>query len=353
MSTVTKDKINALAAYIDGAAKISVVCHTHPDGDAVGSSTAMCRFLRDVCGKDALAIAPDDWPEQLQFIAGDGTIVPHSREKAVSESYLDSSDLLICLDFNNFSRTGELEPILRGFNGPKILIDHHLNPSESDFTLCFSETEISSASELLYSILMMMPGIDGNASALPKDCAVSLMTGMTTDTNNFANSVHPSTLRMASSLLEAGVDRDSIISHIFNEYRINRINAMGYLLHEKLQLTGNGVAFMVLTSKEAAELDIREGETEAFVNIPLAVGDVKFSIFVKEDKDWFRVSIRSKRGWSANRLAAQWFNGGGHEQAAGGRLYPKKDITGIEDVPEYIIKATARFMQEPQPDTSK
>ncbi len=56
---------------------------------------------------------------------------------------------------------------------------------------------------------------------------------MTTDTNNFSNSVFPSTFEMASRLIEAGVDRDAILVSLYNNYRENRLRLMGFLIKQK------------------------------------------------------------------------------------------------------------------------
>lgn len=70
------------------------------------------------------------------------------------------------------------------------------------------------------------------------------------------------------------------------------------------------------------------------------------SVFLREEDGYFRVSIRSKRGVSANRCAREHFNGGGHEQAAGGRLYWPENIRKPEDAAAYIENVTKPFLNE-------
>lgn len=344
MGTVTKEKISALSALIDGAGRICILTHTHPDGDALGSSIAMLRWL-EAAGKQAEVIIPDPYPGTLAFLADGRNIIAASENPDRAAAGIASADLLICLDFNAPSRINSVGPMLTSATAPKVLIDHHLNPDTESFGLIFSETEISSASELLYQVFMAMPGIDGNASRLPADSAYALMVGMTTDTNNFANSVFPSTLRMASELLACGVDRDDIILHVYNEYRENRVRIMGHLLYEKMYTSSNGTAYIILDAETKKRFGIQDGETEGFVNIPLSIKDIRLSLLLTEDDGYYRVSIRSKKGTSANRLARESFNGGGHECAAGGRLYFPGDIGKAGDAAQYIENVTARFMQ--------
>ncbi len=328
------------------SSRITIVVHTHPDGDAVGSGAAMASYLTVIKGKDAVMIAPDSIPDSLSFMlekAGGNRTMIFENEPEKARERIESSDLIMCLDCNSFSRTAGMENLLRDSKAATVLIDHHLNPETSSFDLVFSKTEISSASELLFWILMNMPLIQGDASKLPPECAEALLTGMTTDTNNFANSVYPGTLEMASKLMEAGVDRDAILSNLYNNYRENRLRLMGFLMDEKLKITEYGVAYIILDKQTQDRFDFRKGESEGFVNMPLSIATVRMSIFLTQEDNTFKVSVRSKAGTSANDCAARFFNGGGHERAAGGKLTVGKDLATPSDAEAYILNATGEF----------
>lgn len=294
-------------SLISAARNIAVVTHTHPDGDAFGSAGAMCRYLESR-GRNVRFIMVENVPDNLDFLVEGLTLY--------GAEALPECDLVAVLDLNSLNRTGELESALRSCKAPKVLVDHHLNPHSDEFDLVFSTPEVSSASEHLYWILKEMSGGIGN---IPLKCLESLLTGMTTDTNNFANSVFPSTLAMTSEILEAGVDRDRITGLLYKRDRINRIKAFAYFLGEKLVVRG-GLAYIVIEREELDRFDIREGELDGLVNEALRIGDVKISITAKQDGDFWRLSLRSKPGVSANSIAMEFFNGGGHFLAAGGRL---------------------------------
>lgn len=346
MADINRSDIQTLERTISEARLISIVTHQKPDGDAMGSSIGLYHFLR-FCGKDSVRIVINDrFPAFLDFLT-DGIpqqdILILKERKEEVPVIISDSDLIICLDFNAFHRTDGLEPYLKESKARKILIDHHLNPDRQAFDLSFSETDISSASELLFHILMNTDRIAHNASLLPERTAVALMTGMTTDTNNFGNSTFPSTLLMASALLAAGVDRDNILSNLYNQHSENRLRLMGHLMKDLMTITDDGVAYIVLDKGTMARYSVAEGDTEGFVNMPLSIASVKMSILAKEDEGKVRISIRSKRGISANICAREFFNGGGHENAAGGRLNIPEDISGIEEVAGYIEKSTHKF----------
>ena len=334
---IRPEDIRALDSLLTDARTVTVATHTHPDGDALGSASALVSHLRRVRGKDAMVLLPDSPSPTVRPIIPDS--VPFLCLDTEPEACLERigrSDLVFLLDGNGFSRTEGLQASLAASSARKVLIDHHLNPERESFDLVFSTPDISSASELLYYVLLALPETGGDPARLSPDTARALMTGMTTDTNNFANSVFPSTLEMASGLLAAGVDRDAILADLYNRYRENRVRLMGYLQYENMRITPEGMAFMVATREIMDRFGADEGETEGLVNIPLSIDRVKMSILLKEGDGHFRVSIRSKRGTSAQQCAIRWFHGGGHENAAGGKLFWPGDILAPEDAAHYL-----------------
>lgn len=340
-----ENSIRTLDGLIEAAERITIVVHTHPDGDAAGSGAALLSYLRERRGKDAVLLLPDPLPDSLTFVLPRDGVMVYEEAPETACGRIAASDLLFGLDFNAFDRTGGAEIPLRESRAKKVLFDHHLSPDRAAFDLVFSRTEVSSACEVLFDTLLALPDIAGDAGKLPAACTYALMTGMTTDTNNFANSVFPGTLRMASALLAAGTDRDDILARLYNRYRENRFRLMGYLLSEVLRITPEGVAYMILRKEDQLRFNMRQGETEGFVNLPLGIDRVRMSLFLTEQEDHFRVSVRSKKGTSANQMAASRFHGGGHELAAGGKLYFPADIPGPDDAQAYILKGIEGFFE--------
>ena len=343
--TITDDKTRRLGKMLEDARRVAVVTHTRPDGDAIGSSSAMVCWLNGTGGKDARLLLPDAMPDFLAFVPEEccpGLVTRYDSEPEEALRWIASCDTIICLDASGFKRIEGMQEALKAADACKILIDHHLDPHSEDFDIVFSETEISSASELLFWILLSMKGTD-DAGRLPMPVLRALLAGMTTDTNNFANSVFPSTFEMASKMLAAGVDRDGVLASLYNRCRENRLRMTGHLLKDRLRVLPNGTAYIVVRAAELEEYDIREGELEGIVNMPLTLENVRLSILLREDAGFFRASLRSKRGTSAFRLAERSFNGGGHEQASGGRLYIPADIADPSQVEAYVERVTDEF----------
>ena len=343
---IDKDSVQRLDAIFQGAATVTVTAHSHPDGDALGSVSGLVSYLRENRGKDAVAVLPDSPAATVRFIVPDSVpLLCHDTDPEACLRRIGESDLVVLLDANGFSRTEGLKDAFEASSAPKVLIDHHVGPERERFQVVFSTPDVSSASELLYYILKELPDIDGDASKLPADAARALLTGMTTDTNNFANSVYPGTFEMAAELIAAGVDRDDVLAKLYNRYRENRVRVMGYLQHEVMRITPEGLAYIIATRDILDRFGVDEGETEGLVNIPLSIDRVKMSILLKQEKDHFRVSIRSKKGWSARQAADARFHGGGHENAAGGKLWYPGDIDAPEDAAAYLEQVSRDFLK--------
>ena len=339
---VTEKKLSHLKNLLGEAERITVLVHTHPDGDAIGSATAMCSFLKECMGKSPVCILPDTAPEQLKFIIPDDiTFFFADKELHKAQERIAGAELIILIDCNGFSRTEQLAGVCSEASARKILIDHHLNPQQEEFDLVFSTPDVSSASELLFWILRGLHKGD-----LPQKAREALLAGMTTDTNNFSNSVFPSTFEMASWLIAAGTDRDTILGCIYNSYRENRIRLMGYMQSHEMHITPEGAAYMVMTKEIQDRFGYLEGETEGLVNVPLAIGKVRLSILATESSGTFRISIRSKKGTSAQRMAADFFHGGGHENAAGGKIIIGEDIASPAEAPSHIKSIVKTFFAQ-------
>ena len=147
---------------------------------------------------------------------------------------------------------------------------------------------------------------------------------MMTDPGGFTyNSSRPEIYEIISMLLTKGIDKDRIYRNVFHVYSTDRLRLTGYVLYEKLQfLAGGKAAYFTLTREEMQRFRFIRGDAEGLVNIPLQVKGLRLSISLREDteKDVIRVSLRSVDDFPCNKMASEFFNGGGHLNASGGEL---------------------------------
>ena len=250
---------------------------------------------------------------------------------------------MFCLDYNTASRVEDMEPALLSTPAQRVLIDHHLSP-DVPTVLSISEPEASSTCELVFRLVWQLGGFP----QMGKQFAAPIYCGMMTDTGGFTyNSSRPVIFAIISELLTKHIDKDKIYRNVYHNYSENRIRLMGYVMYEKLvYLPEYHAAYYALTCEEQKRFHFIKGDAEGLVNIPQQIKGLKLSISLREDTDkenliW--VSLRSVDDFPANQVAEQFFNGGGHLNAAGGRINGT-----ISDAVETIRKALKAFAPQLQ-----
>jgi len=205
--------------------------------------------------------------------------------------------------------------------------------------IMFSRIDVTSTCEMVYEFIVAMTGVE----AVTKDIATGIYVGINTDTGGLSyNSSFPQTYRIVASLIEIGIDKPFIHEMIYNTFSEDRLRLMGYCLNTKMKVIPECQAAIIsLTKKEMEQFNYKDGDTEGFVNIPHGMQAVSLSILITEKKDKVKLSFRSKGEYPINKLAADYFNGGGHRNAAGGALE-----LPIEEVEQKLIDVLPIFAKE-------
>jgi phosphoesterase RecJ-like protein len=318
ISKIIEEKdIQKAKKCIENADNIVIVTHISPDGDAMGSSLALYHFLLEM-DKKVTVVVPNDLPAFLKWMEGANEVVIHEKHPNLAAETIADAELIFCLDFNILKRIEKLAPFVQKAQAKKVMIDHHLYPG--DFCdIIMSYPQISSTSEMIFRFICRMGFFD----TMNKAVAENIYTGMMTDTGAFTyNSNNPEIYAIIGELLKKGVNKDEIYTRVYNTQSVDRVRFMGYILYEKMKIyTEHHTALIVVTEEEKRRFKFRKGDTEGFVNIPLSIEDIVFSVFMQEDKDMVKISFRSTGDFPANKFAAEHFNGGGHLNAAGGEFY--------------------------------
>lgn len=310
-----------------------VVSHMNPDGDAIGSSIALCNILNSI-GIESTVILTNPPAPNLRLISGIKDIVYHFDTPEKSSAIIKDCDLIFCVDFNNIEERilNLKDPILANKTAKKILIDHHQSPPENVFDIMYSDVKKSSTCLMVYNLIKsldLMSHID-----LPT--AEALYIGMITDTGNFTYGNLTSELFSAvASLMEKGVRPNILYSRMFNSQTESQIRLRSYALYEKMYINKElKCGYITLTKKDLKKFNFIEGDLEGLVNIPLSIEGVLNSAIFIEKNDIIKISLRSLLdGVDVNAFAREHFIGGGHINAAGG-----KSLTDINATVDTYIK---------------
>ncbi len=304
-----------LKNVFDEAQNILIVGHQNPDGDAVGSTQALYRYLK-ISGKHASVIYPNGCARNLLWMDTDRkarNFVHHPEEV---KRMVEDCDLLCVLDFNRLGRTEALAPVLQAKQVRRIMIDHHLEPEWNDFDLGFSDTTVSSTCELLYHVFQA----ELDPARIDVHTAECLYAGISTDTGSFSYSCgHKELFSTIADLISKGLDTVKVHQRIFDNFSESRTRLLGCCLGERLIVKPEyHTAYMYLSDAELKKYNYQSGDTEGIVNYGLSIAGIRFAAFFTQREGRIRMSFRSQGNIDVNIFAKEYFNGGGHKNAAGG-----------------------------------
>ena len=333
INILTEQEAATLREMIAASQRIVICCHKSPDGDAVGSSLGWYWYLHTL-GKEAQVCVPDAMPDFLHWLPESQSIVRYDKHPEQVQQIFNQADLVFCLDFSGASRLDEMESVLTSCKARKVVIDHHLAPS-LDAEMMISQPHLSSASELVFRLVWQLGGF----VQVNKKWATCVYCGMMTDTGGFTyNSSDPKIYFIISQLLTKGIDKDKIYRNVFNNYSPWAIKFRGYVMGKKLNVFEDlHASYYTVTRREMKRFHFIKGDLEGLVNEPLRIKGLKFSISLREDTDksnLILVSLRSVDDFPCNKVAEEFFNGGGHLNVSGGRLY-----CNMREAEEIVVKA--------------
>lgn len=318
---IDQNTIERLRALINQVNRIAITCHKSPDGDALGSSLALCHVLKRL-GKDAVVVTPDMAPRALEFIPGVRDITVFTKHELRARHLLNEAQLIFCLDYNAMQRIDKLAEVVEPLKAPRVLIDHHLDPDDI-FDLAISFPDASSTCELIFRVFMQM----GLLKFMDRTAASCLYVGLLTDTGGFAYSCdNPEFYEIVASIMRRRFDRIMLYNKAMNTFSADSLRLQGYAISHKMELfPEQGASLIVLDKDELERFNYNRGDTETLVNKPLAIPEIYWSVFMREDQDRIKVSCRSQGDFSVSDICSRYFNGGGHENAAGGDFFGTLD----------------------------
>lgn len=314
--------LEQIKELILNAAKILIITHENPDGDAIGSSLGFMNGLIKL-EKD-VDVAVPAINEMYSFLPGFELL----KKEINPEDY----DLCIALDSSDLDRLGTLRPAFEKI-GKTIVIDHHItNQNFGDVNYVNAV-----ASSTCQNIIVILAAL---GVAINKDIATCIYTGILTDTGGFRYNVQSETFEFAGMLLETGIDIAKIYRILFDTTTEARTRLLGRALNTLEILADGKIAFSYVTAKDFEELGNQDGDQEGIVNYGRDIEGVEVSIFVREKDGMRKVSLRSNEYLNVSLIASK-YSGGGHVKAAG-----FETSKTIEEIKEELVVEIKRQLQQ-------
>lgn len=296
------DEILKFKEQLKDANSIALISHLDPDGDNLGSLTALSKSLLNL-GKKVYPIEFDKIPENLKFLP---------NLDLLSDNTDININMIICLDCANYERLGKVDEL---FNKAKyrINIDHHQsNEFYGDVNIV--KKGYSSTCELVFDLI--------NEINLPidKEISMSLLTGISTDTGRFLYSATTAdTLAKASKLVENGADMMKINELIYQSKKFEAQLLENEIL-SKTEIYNDYVAFSFVMTDQLNKYNVEISDIDSVINTFRDTDKIKISVLIKQQtENEYKVSFRSKGNIDVGLIAIN-LGGGGHKNAAATRI---------------------------------
>ena len=277
-----------------------IFCHMRPDGDTIGSALGLAYLLKTE-GISCSIACESPIPDKFSFLQG---------AEQISSNVDESAEAFIAVDSSDENRLGSLGEIFRRAKKPKFNIDHHIsNTRYADYNFvedraanCENITELS----------------EYFSTSLTPEAATCLMTGLSSDTGNFAHkNVGESTFLAAAKLCRLGADVHLVQYNMFKRQSKARAQLFGETMSRIRYFADGKIALIYVLRKDLERTGATSDMTEGFIDFPLNVDGVEVAVCLLETADYkFKISLRSKGLADVNKVAAV-YGGGGHVLASG------------------------------------
>ena len=302
-----RGQFSAAIKAIVGAHRIVVSSHINPDGDALGSTLALCHALRAL-GKDATLVLADGVPDIYRWMPGADMVVRSTDRR--------DFELAVVCDAGVLVRVGtSIIPIIE--SAPIVIdIDHHVADGPFGNIRILDDT-VATTAELVWPLIQRLQKATGT-TLLNQSVAECLMCGVITDTGSFRfPNTRPGTFETAASLQRLGASPAPITEAVFESRSEASIRLLGRSL-SSLGLSSDGrVGWAVVRAADFEEFGAADQDTEGVVNHIRAIRSVDIALLFREiPGKKVRISLRAREGADVNKVA-NVFGGGGHRLAAG------------------------------------
>lgn len=297
-----------ISNYILNNDNFIITAHETPDGDAIGSESAMYSALKAL-GKNALVINADLMAEKYKFLDYSNDFIVFD-EMTILPADIETYTLII-LDTGDIFNIGQIKEQILTKTKNFIIIDHHEKQDKANDNILVM-SEASSTCEILYQLF------EYSEINISFNIAQALYVGIVYDTGSF---IYPKTtaktFSIAHKLVSKGVLPNDIYERIYESNSVSALKLQSRVSSTLKLHFDQHVAVQIMLKETILECEALYEEADTIINIPLKSKRIKVSVFFKENIEGvLRCSMRSKGNIDVAEIA-QHFNGGGHKTAAG------------------------------------
>ena len=306
---------------IEEYTRIMLFRHVRNDGDCVGATKGLKEIIKSTWPEKEVLLLDTDTAKYLEFMGPED-------EPVADEMYADA--LGIVLDTASEARISNKKYKLCK---ELVKIDHHI-PLENYGDYIWVEDERSSCCEMVVDFYETFR----DKLVLTSEAATHLYTGMVTDSGRFKYSgVSGNTLRCAATLLDVGVDTDTLFARLYLE-------AFEYLkfkahIYEKMQVTPNGVAYIFIDKAMQEQFNLSLEQASACVGTLDSIrGCICWAAFIENGDADQSIRVRLRSRFVTIKSIAENHHGGGHACASGATVYGLEEMQQLLDEADAAVK---------------
>jgi len=301
---------NQINNYISEAETILLTMHMNPDGDGLGSATAMYHYLKEI-DKDCRIIQVSKLPFEYHYL-NDGDIIETYDLKRHGK-WIAQVDLVIIFDVGDFKRIGGLKDQIERHNITTLNIDHHPHPEDHPFTHNVVDVKAASTGDMVYDYIKTI-----REGKITKPVAEGIYTAVMTDTGCFRYSnTDTHCHNIAIECIEVGVNTSNLYQRIYESSSQARISLLGTILQNIHYELDGEFAWFIIDQKMMHDAKATNADVEGFSDFVRTIRGVEVAMMVLENADGScRLNFRSKGKYVINGVASK-LGGGGHQFAAG------------------------------------
>jgi len=294
---------------INSSAKVLLSTHENPDGDGLGSATAVLYYLRDI-GIDCRLIIISDLPKEYDFLNPDNII--ETYDPIMHDEWISQTDLAIIFDVGDFSRLRQVGEKISANSIKAINFDHHPDLNDKRFAENYIQITAAATGEMVYDFLKAA-NVD-----LSLAMANGIYTAVMTDTGSFCYSnTNQKCHQIAIECLDIGVNTSQIYQAVYENRTIGQVNLLAEIINNLNYSDNHELAWFTITQAMMKSASAGKKDVDGFSDFVRSIRGVEVALMIFENTNGTcRVNFRSKGKYIINSIAKS-LGGGGHKFAAG------------------------------------
>ncbi len=325
---------NNIHKRILAADRILLTTHENPDGDGLGSASAMYYFLKGY-GKECRIVNCSPLPLEFSFLNKDNIFETFDLDH--HKDWIKSADLVLIFDVGDYRRLRALKPLIEECGLDTINIDHHPYPEEVPFTVNMVNTSAAATGEMLYDYFTTV-----STTPMSLEIAEGIYTAILTDTGSFRYSnTNARCHEIAIACMQAGINHTAIYQKVYETNSLPRVKLLGQIL-SNLNLEEQGeLAWFTIDESMLGEANATKSDVDGFTDYVRTIRGVEVALMIFEQApEICRINFRSKGKYIVNEIAGS-FGGGGHQLAAGAVI-----SGSLVDILPKVLKQTRKIMNQ-------